>query len=85
MRSNAFKHELDETTGCEKNKRNNLKYEANKCAYDSWQFKTVRSFGGFSISVKITRSKVDEDQRNLLKNTVEYNNKSRPRTKEGKI
>ena len=34
---------------------------------------------------KITVTGANEDQSNQLENIVEYNNRSRPRTKEGKM
>ena len=41
----------------------------------------IRSFGESIIDGKITISEADKDQSNLLENIVEFNNKSRPRTK----
>ena len=42
-------------------------------------------FFGYSIHTrKANIAEVEEDQSNLLKNIVEFNNKSRPRSKGGK-
>ena len=69
-----------------KNKRNNLNYETNKdIDFDFQQFKTMRSFGESIIGGKFTISEVDEDQRNLLENIVEFYDKSGRRTKENKM
>ena len=56
---------------------NDLNYETNKYIYDFQQFETIRSFGD-----SIFRG---NDQSNLLKIMVEFNIKSRPRTKESKV
>ena len=53
-------------------KRNNLKYETNKCIYGFQQFKTIRSFTENIISGKITIRKANEDQSNLSENIVEF-------------
>ena len=43
------------------------------------------TFFGYSIYTrKANIAEVEEDQSNLLKNIVEFNNKSRPRSKGGK-
>ena len=45
----------------------------------------IRSFGENITSGKIAISETDENQSNLLENIVEFINKSRTRTKEGKV
>ena len=45
----------------------------------------IRSFGENTTSGKIAISETDENQSNLLENIVEFINKSRTRTKEGKV
>ena len=50
-----------------------------KYIYDFQQDETITSFGE-----SIYTFKAEEDQSNLLKNIIEANNKSGPRTKEGK-
>ena len=69
----------------EKLKRHNSKHETSKHIYDFQQFKTIRSWGENIISVKFTINQADEDQNSLLENIVEFNDKSRPRTKESNI
>ena len=59
-----------------KNKQKYLKYKANKYLYDLQQFETIRSFG-HSID------EAEMDQNNLLENMVKFNNKSKPKTREG--
>ena len=85
MRNNEIKSELDEITGWKKINSNNLKYETNKHLHDFQNFKKITLFGVSKDSDKITISVVDEDQSNLLENIVEFNNKSRPTTKEDKM
>ena len=86
LTTNEIKNEWDETIGWEeKIKRNDLKYETNKPIHDFQQFKTIRSFDKNIISAKVIVSEADEDRSILLKNIVEFNDKSRRRTKEGKM
>ena len=56
-----------------------------KFIYDFQQFKGIQSFNENIISGKIAISETDEDQTNVLKNIVVFNNKCRPRTKEDKM
>ena len=53
-----------------------MKYKANKYLYDLQQFETIRTFG-HSID------EAEMDQNNLLENMVKFNNKSKPKTREG--
>ena len=66
----------------EKVKRKNLKYKTNKYVYDFEQVKTIKSFGDRIYTGKIIIDESEIDQRNLLENMVEFNNKSKPKTKE---
>ena len=68
----------------EKIKRKDLIYRANKQKYGFQQYETIRSFGESIYACKITTDEAEKDQSNLLKNIIELNEKSRPRTKEGK-
>ena len=52
--------------------------------YDFQQYKTIRSFGESFNTQKARIVEAREDQSNLLKNIEEFNNKSRPKNKEGK-
>ena len=67
-----------------KNQTKELIYKANKYKYDFQQYETIRSFGESIYAGKTTTDETEEGQSNLLKNIVESNEKSRPRTKEGK-
>ena len=83
--NNEFKNELDEIKKWEeKLKGNNLIYRVNKYKYDFQQYETMRSFGESIHAGEITIDEAEEDQSNLLKNIVEFYEKSRPITKEGK-
>ena len=55
-----------------------------KNIYDFQQYETIRSFGESIYTQKASIVEVEEDQSNLLKNIVEFKNKSRPKNKEGK-
>ena len=48
-------------------------------------FETIRTFGDSIFSEKIIRNDAEDDQSKFLKNMVVFNNKFRPRTKEGKM
>ena len=65
-------------------KRKDLKYETKKHMYDFQQYETIKSFGDNIYTGKINIDEAEMDQSNLFKNIVEFNNKSRPRTTEGK-
>ena len=64
--------------------KNEKKMKQRKYIYDFQQYVTINSFGEsiYTRRAKIVETK--EDQINLLKNIVEFNNKYEPRTKEGK-
>ena len=47
------------------------------------QYEITRSFGDSIYTCKPNIVEAEEDQSNLLKNIVEFNDKSRPRTKQG--
>ena len=85
MRTNEIKNEITEIKKIEeKFQRTDLKYEANEYKYDFQQFETIRSFCDSTDTGKINRGEAEMDQTNLLKNMGKFNNKSRPKTKEGK-
>ena len=52
--------------------------------HDFQQYDTIRSFGDSMYNCKLNIIEAEEDQNNLLNNIVEFDNKSRPRSKEGK-
>ena len=66
----------------EKIKREDLKYKTKNYIYDFQQYETIRSFGESIYTQNISIVEAQEDQSNLLKNIVEFNNKSRPKNKE---
>ena len=85
MRTNEVKHEICEITKWEqKIKREDLKYETKNYTYDFQQYERIRSFGDNNYTVKINIEEAEMNQSNLFKNMVEFNNKSRTRTIEGK-
>ena len=47
------------------------------------QFDKIRSFGDNIYTGKINIDEAEMDQTNLLENMVEFNDKSRPKSKEG--
>ena len=61
-----------------------LKYITNKHTYDVQQFETIRSFGDNIYTGKTNIDEAEMDQTNLLENMVEFNHKSRPRSRKGK-
>ena len=64
-------------------KRKNLKYKTKSYTYDFQQYKTIRSFAESIDTRKASIVKAREDQSNLIEKLVEFNNKSRPKNKEG--
>ena len=87
MRTNKNKNEIHKTKKLEeKFKRKDLKFETKKYICDFHQYQPIRSFGASIYTCKSKILEVEEDllkniQGNLLKNIVEFNNKSRPKTK----
>ena len=80
MRTNEIKNEVDEIKKWEENffKKSEKEY-----VFDFLQDKTI-SFGDSIYTRKINIVESDKNQSNLLKIIVELNNKSTPRSKEGK-
>ena len=68
----------------EKIKREDLKYKTKNYTDDFRQYETIRSFGESIYTRKANIVETEEDQSNLLKTRVKFNNKSRPRTIERK-
>ena len=65
-------------------KQKDLIYRENKYKYDYKQYGTTSSFVESTYTGKIGTDEAEEDQSNLLKNIVEFNEKSKPRTEEGR-
>ena len=85
MRNNEIKNERHKIKKLEEIiRRKDLKYETKKHMYDFQQYETIRSFGDNIYTGKINIGEAEMDQSNLFKNIVEFNNKFRPRTTEGK-
>ena len=85
MRTNEIRNEVYEIKKWEeKIKWKNLKYETRKYIYDFEQYETIRSFGDSIYTRKANIVEAEADQNNPLKNIVEFTEKSRPRSKEGK-
>ena len=85
MRNNEIKNERHKIKKLEEIiRRKDLKYETKKHMYDFQQYETIRSFGDNIYTGKINIDEAEMDQSNLFKNIVEFNNKFRPRTTEGK-
>ena len=68
----------------EKIKRKDMENMGQKYIHDFQQYETIRSFGESIYTCKINTDEAEMDQSNLLKELVEFNDKSRPRTAEGK-
>ena len=68
----------------EKIKRRDLIQKTNKYKHGCQQYETIRSFGECIYAGKIAIDEAEEDQTNLLKSIVEFSEKFRPRTKQGK-
>ena len=68
----------------EKIKQKDLIYKANKYKCNFQQYETIRSFGESIYNGKINIDGAEMDQSNLLKKLIELNDKSMPRTIEGK-
>ena len=88
MKKDEIDHEIDAIKKWEgKIKGRDLKCEVGKCKLDFQQYETIRSFGetirSFGES-KIYMAEAKMDQTNMLENMVNFNNKSRPKNKEGK-
>ena len=74
IRNNKIKNELDGIEKWEvKIKQKDLRYKADKYKHDFQQYETKRSFGESIYASKITTDAAEEDQSNLLKNIVEFN------------
>ena len=85
MRNDEIKNEVYEIKKWEnKIRRKDLKYEANKYAFDFQRFKTTRSLGESIYNGKINIDESEMKQTNLLENIMDFSNKSRPRSKKEK-
>ena len=84
MRTNEVKNYIYKIKKWEeKIKREDLKYKTKNYTYDIQQYETIRSFHETIYTRKGSIAETEEDQSNLLKNLVEFKNKSRAKNKEG--
>ena len=65
-------------------KRKSKEKIAKKYIYDFQQYETIWSVSESIYTRKASRVEAEKDQSNLIENMVEFNDKSRPRSKEGK-
>ena len=85
MKTNDIKNEVCKIEKWkDKTKRKDLRYETKKYIYNFQQCDIIRSFSDNIYTGKISIDEAEMDQTNLLWNIVENNNRSKPRTKEGK-
>ena len=86
MRTNEIKNQIYDTKKWEeKDKWEDLKYTTKIYTYDFLQYETIRSFSESSYTSKASKVEARKDQSNLSKNIVEFNNKSKPKHKEGNV
>ena len=86
MRTNEIKNQIYDTKKWEeKDKWEDLKYITKIYTYDFLQNETIRSFSESSYTSKASKVEARKDQSNLSKNIVEFNNKSKPKHKEGNV
>ena len=85
MRTTKINNELDEIKNCEeKIRRKDLVYKLNKHKYDFQQYEIIRYFGDSIYNGKISIDEGDLDQSCLLDGLKDFNDRSRPKTAEGK-
>ena len=85
MRTNEIRSEIDEIKRLEeKIKQKYLKYETKLYIFSFQQYENIRSFGDSIYTREANKVEAEEGQSHLLKNIVECNDKSIPRSKEGK-
>ena len=59
-------------------------YYSSKEPFDFRMFKTIRSFGDDIYSSKITINEADQEQSDLVEYILNFNNKTRLKSKDGK-
>ena len=83
MNTNEIKNEVDEIRiWKEKIEQKDLQHKPNKCLCHIKKFEAIRSFSEVFILVNIIK-KAEMNQPNLLEKREKFNNKSKPKTKEG--
>ena len=61
-----------------------LQYRTKSYKHNFLQYETIRSFGDNIYTGKINLCKAKMEQKNILKNIIDFYDKLRPRTMEGK-
>ena len=85
MRTNEIKNQTDEIKKWEeKVRRKDLVYKTNKYKYGFLQYETISLFGDSIYNSKISIDEAGIDQRSLLDGLRDFNDRSRPKTAEGK-
>ena len=85
MRTNEIKSEIDEKKELEgKIKWKDLKHKTNKHKYDFQQHETIKSCGQSIYNGKVSIDEAELDQSDTLYNFTDFNERSRPKTAEGK-
>ena len=80
MKTNKTKNEIYEIKKWEeKIKRKNIEIWNKKYTYDFPQYEAIRFFDESIYTRKARVVGAEKDQRNLLENLVEFNNKLRPK------
>ena len=85
MRTNEIKNQTDEIKKWEeKVRQKDLVYKTNKYKYGFLQYETISLFGDSIYNSKISIDEAGIDQRSLLDGLRDFNDRSRPKTAEGK-
>ena len=86
MRTNEIKNQIDEIKKWEeKGRRKDWVYKTNKYKYSFQQYDTISPFRDFVIyNGKISINEAGIDQSSLLDGLTDFNDRSRPKTAEGK-
>ena len=80
-----IKNELNKIKDYEKKfNRDNMVYYSSKEPFDFRTFKTLRSFGDDIYNSKITVNEVDQEQSDLVRYIMNFNNKASPKNKDVK-
>ena len=83
MRADEIKNEINEIKKWEEKIKAN-KYIASKYKYYFQQYEAIRCFGESIYTIKINADEAEMVPSNLLKNLVEFYDRSRPKTAKGK-
>ena len=85
MRTNEIKNQIDEIKKWEeKGRRKDWMYKTNKYKYSFQQYDTISPFRDSIYNGKISINEAGIDQSSLLDGLTDFNDRSRPKTAEGK-